>query len=278
MRFLFIIFAFSPTLLFSQVDTLYKTNSEKLGVNVTEINESNIKYTYPDEFLSNTIAKVTVLKIHFKSGRIQEFSSNSSLVKIKSCLDWKKIQVSKIESEVKGLRKVSLIGAKAKGSVYTSTSKLQDRAFNKIKIITAMLGGNIVYVLNQNTESASVSGQFGGTVKAPSVTISGSVYTSQTISESDISSGEYNISKVYVLKPNAYSLSPYNFRNQEVKIVKEEIVEENGFQNLNIDISSLTQVSKYNIIYADEEEIVLSGVSATKRGKTTYYNVFLTKK
>ena len=252
-------------------------NGEKLLINVTEISESSIKFTYPNESFSNTIAKGTVLKIHFKSGRIQEFSSSLNVSVTKSCLDWENVQISKIESEVQGLQKIDVIGAKAKGTTtMSSISKLQDRAFDKIKIETAMLGGNVAYIMEQNTEESMYGGQYGSS-KLPSVTISGLAYTTKKVFKNEISFGDYKISKVYVLKTNSFSVDDFVFNQQAISIQEDKITEENGFQKLNISISSIPKIIEYTFIYADDKEVVLSGVYSKKSGKTTYYNVILTK-
>jgi hypothetical protein len=262
---------------FSQLDTLYKMNGEKLLITVTEITESSIKFTYPNESFSNTIAKSTVSKIHFKSGRVQEFSSALNVSNTKSCLDWENVQISKIESEVQGLQKIDVIGAKAKGlSTLSSIGKLQDRAFDKIKIETAMLGGNVAYIMEQNTEEAIYGGQYGSS-KLPSVTISGLAYTTKKVFRNEISFGDYKISKMYVLATNAYNIEDYLFRPQELSIQDDDIFEENGFQKIKLNISSIPKVVEYTLIYADEMEIVLSGVESTKNGKNTYYNIILKK-
>lgn len=262
---------------FSQLDTLYKMNGEKLLITVTEITETSIKFIYPNESFSNTIAKSTVSKIHFKSGRVQEFSSALNVSNIKSCLDWENVQISKIESEVQGLQKIDVIGAKAKGmSTMTSIGKLQDRAFDKIKIEAAMLGGNVVYIMEQNTEEAVYGGQYGSS-KLPSVTISGLAYTTKKVFRNEISFGDYKISKMYFLATNAYEIEVYLFIPQDISIREVDIYEENGFQKIKLNISSLPRVVEYTLIYADDKEIVLSGVESTKYGKSTYYNVFLKK-
>lgn len=262
---------------FSQVDTLFKMNGEKLLINVTEITESSIKFTYPNESFSNTIAKSTVSKIHFKSGRVQEFSSSLNVSATKSCMDWENVQISNIESEVQGLQKIDVIGAKAKGmTTLSSISKLQDRAFNKIKIETAMLGGNVAFIMEQNTEESMYGGQYGSS-KLPSVTISGLAYTTKKVFRNEISFGGYNISKIYVLKTNAYNIDDFIFNQQKISIQENDIIEENGFQKIKLNLSSLPKVVEYTFIYADEKEVVLSGVYSKRSGKTTYYNVILTK-
>jgi hypothetical protein len=67
------------------------------------------------------------------------------------------------------------------------------------------------------------------------------------------------------------------FRPQELSIQDDDIFEENGFQKIKLNISSIPKVVEYTLIYADEMEIVLSGVESTKNGKNTYYNIILKK-
>jgi len=186
----------------------------------------------------------------------------------KSCLDWENVQISNIPSEVQGLKGMSS---------WSSLSKLQDRAYDKIKIETAMLGGNVAYIIEQNTEEAVSGGQYGGS-KAPSVTISGLAYTTKKVFKNEISFGDYQISKIYVLKTNAYTLEEVSFKEQDIQIQEGNLIEENRFQKINLNISSLSNIEEFTFIYADKNEIVLSGVHTTRRGKTTYYNVVLTRK
>jgi len=262
---------------FGQVDTLFTMDGEKLLINVSEISEASIKYSYPNETFANTIPKSTVLKIHFKSGRIQEFSSTLNIAVTKSCLDWKSVQISNIESEVLGLQKIDVIGSKAKGvTTFSSISKLQNRAFNKIKMITAMLGGNVAYIMEQNTEEAVSGGKYGST-KKPSVTISGLAYTTKKVFRQEIAFGDYQISKAYVLKTNAYEVSEFLVEKNTVSNQESDLIEKNGFQKIRLNIASTPNIIEYTIIYAADDEVTLSGVSTSQRGKTTYYNLILKK-
>jgi hypothetical protein len=262
---------------FCQNDTIFKVDGEVIPVSITGINEESILFVYPGESFSNSIGISSVSKIHFKSGRIQEFSSTLNILRIKSCLEWENVQISNIESEVKGLLKIDVVGAKAKGATaLSSLAKLQDRAYNKIKIETAMLGGNLAYLIEQSTEESVYGGQYGGT-KLPSVTISGLAYTSKKVLPSEIAFGSYNVTSIYNLEANAYEISPVTHNAQEVSINKEDTFSENNFQKINLTINSIEKVVEYTIIYADSSEIVLSGVYSTKNGKKTYYNVMLEK-
>jgi hypothetical protein len=256
-------------------DTIFKMNGEILPVNVTEINESTIKFTHPGETFSNSIGKNSVLKIKFGSGRIQEFAPALNIINVKSCLDWENVQISSIESEINGLMKIDNIGAKAKGNTtMSSLGKLQTRTYNKLKIETAMLGGNVCYIINQNTEEA-VSGYYSS--KAPSVTLSAVCYTSKKVYKREINYGEYNLKKIYVLQVNRYNIDPLSIKNESFNITNEMIFLENNFPKLKVNSKNIDNVDHFTIIFASQSEIILSGVYTTKKGKKTYYNMFLEK-
>lgn len=256
-------------------DTIFKMNGETLPVNVTEINESTIKFTYPGEAFSNSIGKNSVLKIKFSSGRTQEFAPALNIINVKSCLDWKNVQISNIESEINGLMKIDNIGAKAKGNTtMSSLGKLQTRTYDKLKIETAMLGGNVCYIINQNTEEA-VSGYY--TSKSPSVTLSAVCYTSKKVYEREINYGEYHLKQIYVLQINSYNIVPLSIKNESLTITDEMIFLENNFPKLKFKSKNIDNVDQYTIIFASQSEVILSGVHTSRKGKKTYYNVFLEK-
>lgn len=261
----------------SQTDTIYKSDGEFLAVNVTEVSDVSIKFMYPGENFSNSIGKNVVSKIRFKSGRVQDFASTLNMMQVKSCVEWENVQISNIESEVVGLSKIDVVGAKARGmTTMSSIAKLQDRAFNKIKIETAMLGGNVAYLIEQTTETAINGGQYGGT-KLPSVSISGLAYTSKKVFRNEIKAGTYNLASIYILRANEFEMEQEEIRPQSFDINADEIFAENGFQKLKLNVKSLSDLTEYTIIYASNSEMVLSGVFNSRQGKKTYYNLILKK-
>jgi hypothetical protein len=260
--------------LVNRQDSIFLTSGDTVFATITEISEISIKYTYPNESLTNSITINRVSKIHYKSGRVQEFSS-SNLSIVKSCLDWESVQITNIESEVVGIQKIQMIGAKAKGMTsMSSTVKLQDRAYDKMRIEAAMLGGNIVYILKEHIEEAMSAGYYGSS-KLPSVTISGIAYTTRKVQKEDISLGEYEVSKIYYLKANSFTLNELPYRQQSIEIHDSKISEDNESYGIRLSLNALKKVQDYQIIYADLHSLVLSGVYATRNGKKTYYNVFL---
>lgn len=261
----------------AQLDTIYKHDGEILPITIMEVQERSVKFTYPGESVPHTISNNTIAKIRFRSGRLQEFSASLNVARLKGCQDWEKVQISRLESEIQGLHKIDLIGAKAKGATtLSSLAKLQDRAYNKIKIETAMLGGNVAYILEQNTEEA-VFGNDNGSSKTPGVTLSGLAYTSRKVKENEISGGKYNITSIFVLMANEMEMEQRRVNQEAVNLDKEAIKNENGFQRIKLNISQLDELKDYTIIYADEQEVVLSGLYSSRQGKKRYYNVYLRK-
>lgn len=130
----------------AQQDTIFFGN-EKLIVTVKEVGEESIKYTYPGEDIINSIYKNSVSKISYRSGRVQIFREAVNFHPVNSVSEWERVSISQLESEVKGLFKVGDVSAKAKGgTALTGEARVKDRAFKKLKIRTAMLGGNVIYM------------------------------------------------------------------------------------------------------------------------------------
>lgn len=261
----------------AQMDTIFKLDGEVLTVNINEVNEKSVRFLYPGENINHSISNNTISRIHYRSGRRQDFASNLNLSRVKGCRDWEKVQISRLESEIIGLQKVDMIGAKAKGATtLSSLAKLQDRAYNKIKIETAMLGGNVAYILEQNTEEAVFGGE-NSPSKTPGVTLSGLAYTSRKVKDTEISEGRYNITAVYMLQANEMEIEQKQVREESIELSKAQIKNQNGFQKINLHVAQVKQVRDYTIIYADDSELVLSGVYSSRQGKKRYYNIYLKK-
>jgi hypothetical protein len=262
----------------AQNDSIFYRTGEVVPVLITEITETSVKFTYPGEDLLNTVNLNTIEKIRFKSGRIQEFTHRSNLNTVLSAEDWNNVQISNIESEVAGLIKLDNIGAKAKGTTtLSSIGKLQERAYNKLKMTAAMLGSNIIFMIEQSTQDAIISGAAGSS-QTPSVTLSGNCYTSQRIFMKDIAEGEYYGTKIIKLGPNDFELEYEAFTAPiRVTLDKNKIREENTLLYIDLKVAQIEDVDQYRIISATPEKIVLSGVYTSKKGKERYYNILMNK-
>src|ERR1700748_2824150 len=116
----------------AQTDTIV-INNQKTACSVKEITPDAVKYTYPGEDLINTVFKNSVQKIIFKSGRVQTFAESTSYKKVSGVMDFDNVTVTSVESEVRGLYKISEVGSKAKGTtVFSSMEKVKERAYHKL--------------------------------------------------------------------------------------------------------------------------------------------------
>lgn len=150
----------------AQMDTVF-INNEKIGCLVKEITPEAVKYSFPGEDLINSVYKNTVQKIIFKSGRVQTFAEATSYKPIYNVMDYDKVTITLVESEIRGLYKLSDVSSKAKGTtIYSSQERVKDRAYRKLKIQAAMFGANIVYLSNQRTEGNKYGGYYGGSSTA----------------------------------------------------------------------------------------------------------------
>lgn len=136
----------------AQTDTIF-TNNEKIACQVREITEDAVKFVYPGEDVPNSLYKNSILKIVFKSGRVQTFSQATTLPQVNNVDDFDKVTVTAVEGEIKGLYKLGDVSAKAVGTTELSNQeRVKKRAYNKLKIQAALMGANIVFLTHQRTE------------------------------------------------------------------------------------------------------------------------------
>jgi hypothetical protein len=136
----------------AQMDTIY-TNHEKVVGTIKEVGADEVKFIYQNEEMVNSIYKNTIQKIVYKSGRVQTFAQTTSLKTVKSADDWENVSLTQLESETKGLYKLGDVSSKAKGTTeLANQDRVKQRAMRKLKIETAMLGGNLVYTTNQRSQ------------------------------------------------------------------------------------------------------------------------------
>ncbi|EHQ30028.1 hypothetical protein [Mucilaginibacter paludis] len=145
---------------YAQVDTLV-ANNQKIACSVKEITPDAVKYTLPGEDLINSVYKNTVQQIIFKNGRVQTFAESTSYKSVTGVMDFDNVTITSVESEVKGLFKITDVGAKAKGTtVYANQERVKDRAYHKLKLQAAMFGANIIYLSNQRTEGNKYGSEY----------------------------------------------------------------------------------------------------------------------
>ena len=163
---LIILFSISAIFSQNQMDSIF-TKNEILVVNIKEVTEDVVKFSYPGETIQNSLNLSSVSKIVFRSGRVQNFIGSRSLRRVKNGLDWEYVTVLQTEHDVKGLYQLDQVSAKAKAATgWGSVGKMENRAMRKLLIETAMNGGNVVYLTNQSsstrTQRSTSSSVLGG--------------------------------------------------------------------------------------------------------------------
>ncbi len=175
---LFLATIVSTTFCYGQSDTIF-SNNEKILCSVKEITPETVKFSYPEEELISTLYKNSVQKIVFKNGRVQIFSEASSFKKVLDVMDYEKVSISQVESEVKGLFKLGEVSSKAEGGTTLSNQeRVKERAYRKLKIQAAMQGANSIYLTHQRTQGNKSGGFFESDIPAET-NLSGIAYTTE---------------------------------------------------------------------------------------------------
>jgi hypothetical protein len=151
--------AFISIFAYSQ-DKIYTHKGDSIVCKVTEMGEKTIKYKYEGEELTNSITKNLVSQVKFANGRTQKVSDK---VIVSSELDWEKVVITNVESDVEGLTRVGEMMAKASsGWSTTNQGKMEKKAMDKLKKDAAAQGCHIVLLLT-TTGKGGHYGVSGGT-------------------------------------------------------------------------------------------------------------------
>ncbi|QKJ63345.1 hypothetical protein [Flavobacterium sp. M31R6] len=146
----------------SAQDKILTHTGETIVCKVTELTDGSIKYKFEGEELINNISKNLVNEINFASGRTQKISEK---VVINGESDWKKVQITNLESDIDGLKKKGEYMAKASsGWSTTGEGKMQAQAMEKLKKLAAKNGAHIVLILTITSKGGSFG--FSGGTKA----------------------------------------------------------------------------------------------------------------
>ena len=148
----FVFFLFHFGMVSAQMDTIY-THHEIIPCRVTEVTENHVKFAYPQEDFSNTMSKNKIMQIVFRSGRVQKFVNALGYKRLRSPHDWEQVVLTQVENELAGLYKIGDVSSKAKGTTELSNQeRVKRRGLNKLKMQAALLGANVIYMLNMRTE------------------------------------------------------------------------------------------------------------------------------
>ena len=144
-------------------DKLYTHKGDTLNVYVKEVNESSIRFTYPNEQSINTLSKNATEKIEYESGRVQQITEK---IIINDYKDWEKVVITNLESDVQGLTKGKEMKAKAKGTTFTSQGRVEARAFDKLKKEAASKGYHTLLILTTTGKSGSPYSSASSSIRA----------------------------------------------------------------------------------------------------------------
>jgi hypothetical protein len=215
----------------ASLDSIFTSDGIILA-NVKKIAPDVIEYSFPDEEVVTAIYKNTVRKIRFKSGRTQSFSEATSLNDITSVYDYEKVNLTRVEGETKGLFKIDEIASKAVGTtVLSNITTVKERAFKKLKIQAAMLGGNLIYMLDQSTTGNQAGGYY-QSGKSTETILTGIVYTNKLPNFEDFKNlikdkKQFSVYQKNYVGRNSTDVESADYFVKEIRI--EDIYEENKF-------------------------------------------------
>jgi hypothetical protein len=258
--------------IFAQTATLDSifTSDGIILANVKKIAPDVIEYSFPDEEVVTSIYKNTVRKIRFKSGRVQMFTEAIALNTISSAYEYEKVNLTRLEGETKGLIKIEEVSSKAVGTtVLSNITTVKERAFRKLKIQAAMLGGNLLYMLDQSTTGNQAGGYY-QSGKATETILSGIVYTNNLPKMEDFKAlikdkVEFPIYQGIYIGRNSTEIEEASLK--EKNLIIENIYQENNFIYLKVrgydnEVLRVVSFSEGNIIIA-------------WKNKDRIYNLFL---
>ena len=170
-NFFFFIFTFLNVILIFGQDKIFTHKNEIINCKILEIDDNNIKFNYQNESLTNTISRNVVNEIQFASGRTQKISDK---IIVDGEKDWEKVQITNLESDIKGLTKIGDFTAKSStgwgGMVGPSKSKMLSKAIDKIKKEAAKKGAHIILILDTTSDGSN-------TLRGASGSVTGIGYT-----------------------------------------------------------------------------------------------------
>lgn len=254
-------------------DTIVTMRGKIIGY-VKEVTPDVVAYSNPNETVVYKIEKGAVARICFASGRVEEFADLKTLANLNGAYEWEKVEVATTEYETKGLYKIDLVSTKATGAtVYSSVSHVQNRAIAKLKMATALLGGNLVYIKSESIEGNIRSENGERTTRTQ---ILGTAYCSNLVDEvkfKELMEGgqKYTLINKLGLRNNDADIQVRKANNEPVNVVSFNV--EKGFIYANLLIAKEKSETRCRVLSFSETLIVV----AYKEG-TAYYNLILAKR
>ena len=261
--------SFSQSIL---LDSIF-TREGLILANVKSVEPEVINYAYPDEEVVTSIYKNTVQKIRFKSGRVQIFTEALALKNVNSAYDFDQVSVTRLEGETKGMIRLDEVFTKAVGTtVFSNITQVKERAFRKMKIQAAMLGGNLVYMLDQSTVGNQVGSQY-QSGKTTETILSGIVYTNTLPKLTDVKKyiGNRKNLQSYVYISIGQNSTEIDNVNEAPPVLRlEDIYEDKGFIYLKARANYVDN-QVFRVVYAEKDKIGIAWKDS-KRIYNIYFN------
>lgn len=263
----------STALLAQNADTIVTMRGKIVG-HVKEITPELVAYTNPNESVIYKIERGAVSKIVFANGREEKFADMKILAKINGAYDWPLVDVATTEYETKGLYKIDLISTKATGTtVYSSVTKVQDRAFSKLKMAAAIMGGNLVYIKNEALEG-NIRSELGS--RTSRAQLLGTAYCSELLDENKFKAtinkgNQYTLVSKLGLRNNDADIHTFETLNEDVEIKAVQV--DRGFIYLTLSIDGKQSKLLYRVVSFSDSRIMVA-----YREGTAYYNMVLSER
>ncbi|MBB6611255.1 hypothetical protein H7F15_09425 [Pontibacter sp. Tf4] len=154
-------FLLTSSVSIAQVDTIY-TNTSKIPCLVKEITPEVVKYSLPDEEVTNSLYRNVVQKVVLKSGRVEVFAESAAYRRVDKWQDYENVILTQTEKEINGLERVGDISITEKGNtMFSNLNNIETRAQKKLKVVAAMMGGNVVFIRHQDNQGSRYGGVLG---------------------------------------------------------------------------------------------------------------------
>lgn len=161
MQFLMLM-AFTAVLAVAQDnDKIYFHNGKVVEGKVLKLEEFTVVFKYAGEDAEQTISKLAIGKIIYKSGREEEVSEK---IVVSSKADWEKVEILIDKSQLVGLTKGAEVQGKTTGifAGYTTAAGTDKRSMRKLLEAAAEMGCPFVYLTaDKDTKGGMQSGAFG---------------------------------------------------------------------------------------------------------------------
>lgn len=142
-------------------DKIYFHNGKVVDGKVIKLEEFTVVFKYAGEDAEQTISKLAIGRIIYKSGREEQVSEK---IVVNSKEDWEKVEVLIDKSQLVGLSKGAEVQGKTTGifAQYTTAAGTDKRSLRKLLEAAAELGCPFVYITaEKDTKGGMQSGAFG---------------------------------------------------------------------------------------------------------------------